>query len=67
MRSDNGPIGVDRADRGQYGLKKCRKQKVSELVCLVGKTLVEYVGALCTTQRLPIAHMEQKSENPTIN
>ena len=46
---------------------KCQKQKVSELVCLVGKSLVRLVGVLWTALEPPIGHMEQKLKNPTID
>ena len=43
------------------------KQKVSELACLAGNSLVRPVGVLWDALEPPIGHMEQKSKTPTIN
>ena len=64
-----GPIGTDRVRSGPSRPTwngKCQKQKVSESVGLVGKSLVRPVGVLWTTLGPPIGHMEQKSKNHTI-
>ena len=68
QRSNTGPARSGRARSGPsrpIWVGKCQKQKVSELACLVGKSLVRPVGVLWTALEPPIGHVEQKSKNRT--